>query len=163
MYLDGNPAFKKRITALLLSVQEVGSGNASQKSDEEDFVKVEDLPLQLTVMYEVNGGQERRRDSRKVISDDATVPTHQEELQKRIVEEQQNNNLSVEILSGNAESLTGLVGSAQALKEPGIDRLPGGNPAVAFHTVANACASRFRRGRRPECVKTDPKLVSCGW
>lgn len=39
------------------------------------------------------------------------------------MEEQQNNNLSVEILNGNAESLTGLVGSAQALKEPGIDRL----------------------------------------
>lgn len=39
----------------------------------------------------------------------------------RIVEEQQNNNLSVEILNGNAESLTGLVGSAQALKEPGVD------------------------------------------
>lgn len=51
------------------------------------------------------------------------VPSHQEELQQRIVEEQQNNNLSVEILNGNAESLTGLVGSAQALKEPGIDRL----------------------------------------
>lgn len=39
------------------------------------------------------------------------------------MEEQQNNNLSVEILNGNGESLTGLVGSAQALKEPGIDRL----------------------------------------
>lgn len=46
---------------------------------------------------------------------------HQEELQKRIVEEQQNNNLSVEILNGNTELLTGLVGSAQALKEPGMD------------------------------------------
>lgn len=34
-------------------VQEVGSGSTSQKSDEEDFVKVEDLPLQLTVMCEV--------------------------------------------------------------------------------------------------------------
>ncbi|MEQ2196346.1 hypothetical protein XENOCAPTIV_018000 [Xenoophorus captivus] len=39
-------------------------------------------------------------------------------VDKRIVEEQQNNNLSVEILNGNAELLTGLVGSAQALKEP---------------------------------------------
>lgn len=35
------------------SMQEVGSGNTSQKSDEEDFVKVDDLPLQLTVMCEV--------------------------------------------------------------------------------------------------------------
>lgn len=31
----------------------MGSGNTSQKSDEEDFVKVEDLPLQLSVMCEV--------------------------------------------------------------------------------------------------------------
>ncbi|XP_054912333.1 pericentriolar material 1 protein isoform X2 [Poeciliopsis prolifica] len=78
---------------VLVSGDEVGSGNTSQKSDEEDFVKVDDVPLQLTVMCE-------------------------EELQKRIVEEQQNNNLSVEILNGNAELLTGLVGNAQALKEP---------------------------------------------
>ncbi|KAF0037180.1 hypothetical protein F2P81_010054 [Scophthalmus maximus] len=78
---------------VMINVDEVGSGNTSQKSDEEDFVKVDDLPLQLSVMCE-------------------------EELQKRIVEEQQNNNLSVEILGGNRESLTGLVGSAQALKAP---------------------------------------------
>ncbi|XP_070831685.1 pericentriolar material 1 protein isoform X1 [Chaetodon trifascialis] len=78
---------------VMINVDEVGSGNTSQKSDEEDFVKVDDLPLQLTVMCE-------------------------EELQKRIVEEQQNNNLSVEILNGNTESLTGLVGNANALKEP---------------------------------------------
>lgn len=30
-----------------------GSGNTSQKSDEDDFVKVDDLQLQLTVMCEV--------------------------------------------------------------------------------------------------------------
>ncbi|CAJ1052553.1 pericentriolar material 1 protein isoform X4 [Xyrichtys novacula] len=78
---------------VMINVDEVGSGNTSQKSDEEDFVKVDDLPLQLTVMCE-------------------------EELQKRIVEEQQNNNLSVEILNGNTASLTGLVGNAQALKKP---------------------------------------------
>ncbi|XP_031132960.1 pericentriolar material 1 protein isoform X3 [Sander lucioperca] len=78
---------------VMINVDEMGSGNTSQKSDEEDFVKVDDLPLQLAVMCE-------------------------EELQKRIVEEQQNNNLSVEILNGNTESLTGLVGNAQALKEP---------------------------------------------
>ncbi|XP_073320752.1 pericentriolar material 1 protein isoform X3 [Pagrus major] len=80
---------------VMINVDEMGSGNTSQKSDEEDFVKVDDLPLQLTVMCE-------------------------EELQKRIVEEQQNNNLSVEILNGNTESLTGLVGNAHALKEPDI-------------------------------------------
>lgn len=78
---------------VMINVDEVGSGNMSQKSDEEDFVKVDDLPLQLTVMCE-------------------------EELQKRIVEEQQNNNLSVEILNGNSEAQSGLVGNAQALKEP---------------------------------------------
>ncbi|XP_034739477.1 pericentriolar material 1 protein isoform X5 [Etheostoma cragini] len=78
---------------VMINVDEMGSGNTSQKSDEEDFVKVDDLPLQLAVMCE-------------------------EELQKRIVEEQQNNNLSAEILNGNTESLTGLVGNAQALKEP---------------------------------------------
>lgn len=37
----------------ILLMQEMGSGNTSQKSDEEDFVKVDDLPLQLTVMCEV--------------------------------------------------------------------------------------------------------------
>lgn len=37
------------------------------------------------------------------------------------MEEQQNNNLSMEILNGNAESVTGLVGNAQALKEPGTN------------------------------------------
>ena len=47
------------------------------------------------------------------------VLSRQEELQKRIVEEQQNNRLSVEILNGNTESLTGLVGNPQVLKEPG--------------------------------------------
>ncbi|XP_037545863.1 pericentriolar material 1 protein isoform X2 [Nematolebias whitei] len=78
---------------VLVNVDEMGSGNTSQRSDEDDFVKVEDLPLQLTVMCE-------------------------EELQKRIVEEQQNNNLSVEILNGNTEMVTGLVGNAQTLKEP---------------------------------------------
>ncbi|XP_024914679.1 pericentriolar material 1 protein isoform X3 [Cynoglossus semilaevis] len=78
---------------VMINVDEVASGNTSQKSDEEDFVKVEDLPLQLTVMCE-------------------------EELQKRIVEEQQKNNLSEEVLNGNTESLTRLVGNAQALKEP---------------------------------------------
>ncbi|XP_074485631.1 pericentriolar material 1 protein isoform X4 [Sebastes fasciatus] len=78
---------------VMINVDEMGSGNTSQKSDEDDFVKVDELPMQLSVMCE-------------------------EELQKRIVEEQQNNNLSVEILNGNTESLTGLVGNAQALKEP---------------------------------------------
>lgn len=86
---------------VMICVDEMGSGNTSQKSDEEDFVKVDDLPLQLTVMCE-------------------------EALQKRIVEEQQNNNLSVEILNGNTEVMSGLVGNAEALKEPGAV----GSPSV---------------------------------
>lgn len=98
--------------------QEIGSGSTSQKSDEEDFVKVEDLPLQLTVMCEV---RICRRDDGKMMSGRGVdgLLCHKEELQKRIVEEQQNNNLSMEILNGNGESVTGLVGNAQALKEPG--------------------------------------------
>uniref|UniRef100_A0A671N822 Pericentriolar material 1 protein C-terminal domain-containing protein n=1 Tax=Sinocyclocheilus anshuiensis TaxID=1608454 RepID=A0A671N822_9TELE len=78
---------------VMINTDEAGSGNTSQRSDEEDFVKVEDLPLQMSVLCE-------------------------EELCKRISEEQQNNNLTAEILNGNKEEITGLVGNAQALKEP---------------------------------------------
>uniref|UniRef100_A0A8C8C5S9 Pericentriolar material 1 protein C-terminal domain-containing protein n=1 Tax=Oncorhynchus tshawytscha TaxID=74940 RepID=A0A8C8C5S9_ONCTS len=74
---------------VMVNIDEVGSGNTSQKSDEEDFVKVEDLPMQLSVICE-------------------------EALQKRIVEEQQNNNLSAEILNGNTDTLAGLVGNGQS-------------------------------------------------
>uniref|UniRef100_A0A8C1G8B6 Pericentriolar material 1 n=1 Tax=Cyprinus carpio TaxID=7962 RepID=A0A8C1G8B6_CYPCA len=79
---------------VMINTDEAGSGNTSQRSDEEDFVKVEDLPLQMSLLCE-------------------------EELCKRISEEQQNNNLTAEILNGNKEEITGLVGNAQALKEPG--------------------------------------------
>uniref|UniRef100_A0A8C1GB27 Pericentriolar material 1 n=1 Tax=Cyprinus carpio TaxID=7962 RepID=A0A8C1GB27_CYPCA len=78
---------------VMINTDEAGSGNTSQRSDEEDFVKVEDLPLQMSLLCE-------------------------EELCKRISEEQQNNNLTAEILNGNKEEITGLVGNAQALKEP---------------------------------------------
>ncbi|KAG5845008.1 hypothetical protein ANANG_G00134210 [Anguilla anguilla] len=37
---------------VMINEDEVGSGNLSQKSDEDDFVKVEDLPLQLAVLSE---------------------------------------------------------------------------------------------------------------
>uniref|UniRef100_A0A8C1G7G9 Pericentriolar material 1 n=1 Tax=Cyprinus carpio TaxID=7962 RepID=A0A8C1G7G9_CYPCA len=77
---------------VMINTDEAGSGNTSQRSDEEDFVKVEDLPLQMSLLCE---------------------------LCKRISEEQQNNNLTAEILNGNKEEITGLVGNAQALKEPG--------------------------------------------
>ncbi|XP_067298002.1 pericentriolar material 1 protein isoform X3 [Pseudorasbora parva] len=78
---------------VMINTDEAGSGNNSQRSDEEDFVKVEDLPLQMSVLCE-------------------------EELCKRISEEQQTNNLAAEILNGNTEDFTGLVGNAQVLKEP---------------------------------------------
>ncbi|XP_063074763.1 pericentriolar material 1 protein isoform X2 [Engraulis encrasicolus] len=78
---------------VMINVDEVGSGNTSQKSDEDDFVKVEDLPLQLSVMSE-------------------------EELRKRITEEQRNNNLTTELLNGNTEGLASLIGDGMALREP---------------------------------------------
>lgn len=34
---------------MLVVEQETGSGNLSQKSDEDDFVKLEDLPLKLAL------------------------------------------------------------------------------------------------------------------
>ncbi|XP_051941138.1 pericentriolar material 1 protein [Hippocampus zosterae] len=79
---------------VMISVEEAASGNSSQRtSDEDDFVRVDDLPLQLPV-------------------------ASQEALQKRIVDEQQTNDLRVEILSGNAETPPGLVGNGGHLKEP---------------------------------------------
>ncbi|XP_057187139.1 pericentriolar material 1 protein isoform X3 [Triplophysa rosa] len=78
---------------VMINTDEAGSGNTSQRSDEEDFVKVEDLPIQMSVLCE-------------------------EELCNRISEEQQINNLAAEILNGNTDGFTGLVGNAQALKEP---------------------------------------------
>lgn len=83
------------------------------------------------------------------------------------MEEQQNNNLSAEILNGNTESLTGLVGSAQDLKEPGV------YPVVAkpLHILAAIFAqmislpifrvnsflplSFFRHCWCPECLKNN--------
>ncbi|XP_075842726.1 pericentriolar material 1 protein isoform X26 [Microtus pennsylvanicus] len=70
--------------------QEAESGNISQKSDEEDFVKVEDLPLKLTVYSEA-------------------------ELRKKMVEEEQKNHLSDEICEMQTEELAG---NSQILKEP---------------------------------------------
>ncbi|KAG7458667.1 hypothetical protein MATL_G00222940 [Megalops atlanticus] len=78
---------------VIVNEDEVGSGNLSQKSDEDDFVKVEGLPLQLSALC-------------------------QEELQKRITKEQQSNDLSAEILNGNLDGLAGLLGNSLTLKEP---------------------------------------------
>uniref|UniRef100_F6T6B5 Pericentriolar material 1 n=1 Tax=Equus caballus TaxID=9796 RepID=F6T6B5_HORSE len=70
--------------------QEAESGNISQKSDEEDFVKVEDLPLKLTIYSEAD-------------------------LRKKMVEEEQRNHLSGEICEMQTEELAG---NSQTLKEP---------------------------------------------
>ncbi|KAK2093736.1 Phosphoacetylglucosamine Mutase [Saguinus oedipus] len=70
--------------------KEAESGNISQKSDEEDFVKVEDLPLKLTIYSEAD-------------------------LRKKMVEEQQKNHLSGEICEMHTEELAG---NSQTLKEP---------------------------------------------
>uniref|UniRef100_A0A8C3PT43 Pericentriolar material 1 n=1 Tax=Calidris pygmaea TaxID=425635 RepID=A0A8C3PT43_9CHAR len=76
--------------------QEAGSGNVSQKSDEDDFVKVEDLPLKLAVYSEAD-------------------------LMKKMATEAQTNSLSDELLDGGGAQDQELVGDAQTLKEPGKD------------------------------------------
>lgn len=64
------------------------------------------------------------------------------------MEEQQNNNLSMEILNGNAESVTGLVGNAQALKEPGT------NHSVRFTLPVSTCHVVYTHsGRRRSPLK----------
>ncbi|XP_065593047.1 pericentriolar material 1 protein isoform X3 [Cyrtonyx montezumae] len=78
---------------VLVNEYEAGSGNISQKSDEDDFVKVEDLPLKLAVYSEAD-------------------------LLKKVASEAQTNSLSDELLHGGGEQDQELVGDAQTLKEP---------------------------------------------
>lgn len=85
--LAGSPDTESPV---LVNDYEAESGNISQKSDEEDFVKVEDLPLKLTVYSE-------------------------EELRKKMIEEEQKNHLSGEICEMQTEELAG---NSQKLKEP---------------------------------------------
>ncbi|KFQ76349.1 Pericentriolar material 1 protein, partial [Phaethon lepturus] len=79
---------------VLVNEYEAGSGNVSQKSDEDDFVKVEDLPLKLAVYSEAD-------------------------LVKKMATEAQTNSLSDELLDGGGAQDQELVGDAQTLKEPG--------------------------------------------
>ncbi|XP_056659437.1 pericentriolar material 1 protein isoform X39 [Monodelphis domestica] len=76
---------------LVNDYQEAGSGHLSQKSDEEDFVTVEDLPLKLTIYSEAD-------------------------LMKKIGAEEQSNHLSEEILT--VTHTEELAGDPQTLKEP---------------------------------------------
>ncbi|XP_054980539.1 pericentriolar material 1 protein isoform X6 [Sorex araneus] len=85
--LAGSPDTESPV---LVNDYEAESGNISQKSDEEDFVKVEDLPLKLTIYSETD-------------------------LRKKMVEEEQKNHLSSEICEMQTEEL---VGNSQTLKEP---------------------------------------------
>ncbi|XP_010143647.1 PREDICTED: pericentriolar material 1 protein, partial [Buceros rhinoceros silvestris] len=78
---------------VLVNEYEAGSGNVSQKSDEDDFVKVENLPLKLTVYSEAD-------------------------LMKKMATEAQTNSLSDELLDGAGAQDQELVGDAQSLKEP---------------------------------------------
>ncbi|NXC75414.1 PCM1 protein, partial [Anhinga anhinga] len=78
---------------VLVNEYEAGSGNVSQKSDEDDFVKVEDLPLKLAVYSEAD-------------------------LVKKMATEAQTNSLSDELLDGSGAQDEELVGDAQTLKEP---------------------------------------------
>ncbi|XP_053796149.1 pericentriolar material 1 protein isoform X21 [Vidua chalybeata] len=78
---------------VLVNEYEPGSGNVSQKSDEDDFVKVEDLPLKLAVYSEAD-------------------------IMKKMETEAQTKSLSDELLDGGGAQDQELVGDAQTLKEP---------------------------------------------
>ncbi|NWS89038.1 PCM1 protein, partial [Toxostoma redivivum] len=78
---------------VLVNEYEPGSGNVSQKSDEDDFVKVEDLPLKLAVYSEAD-------------------------LMKKMETEAQTKSLSDELLGGGGAQDQELAGDGQILKEP---------------------------------------------
>ncbi|KAM7053007.1 pericentriolar material 1 protein isoform 11-T12 [Acridotheres tristis] len=78
---------------VLVNEYEPGSGNVSQKSDEDDFVKVEDLPLKLAVYSEAD-------------------------LMKKMETEAQTKSLSDELLGGGGAQDQELAGDGQTLKEP---------------------------------------------
>ncbi|XP_077628540.1 pericentriolar material 1 protein isoform X8 [Crocuta crocuta] len=86
--LAGSPDTESPV---LVNDYEAESGNISQKSDEEDFVKVEDLPLKLTIYSEAD-------------------------LRKKMVEEEQKNHLSGEVL--REMQTEELAGNSETLKEP---------------------------------------------
>ncbi|XP_067890626.1 pericentriolar material 1 protein isoform X3 [Heterodontus francisci] len=79
---------------LVNDYQEAGSGNLSQKSDEDDFVKVENLPPNLSVLSE-------------------------DELMRRISDEEQKNNLACDLLNADVDGAQELAGNSETLKEPG--------------------------------------------
>ncbi|XP_072481739.1 pericentriolar material 1 protein isoform X26 [Notamacropus eugenii] len=78
---------------VLVNEYEAGSGHLSQKSDEDDFVKVEDLPLKLAIYSEAD-------------------------LMKKMAAEDQSNDLSAETLAET--HIEELAGDPQTLKEPEV-------------------------------------------
>ncbi|XP_036106195.1 pericentriolar material 1 protein isoform X3 [Molossus molossus] len=103
--LAGSPDTESPV---LVNDYEAESGNISQKSDEEDFVKVEDLPLKLTIYSEAD-------------------------LRKKMVQEEQKNNSSGERL---CEIQTEeLAGNSQTLKEP--DCTGGGETSFWYSSQAS--------------------------
>ncbi|XP_040274708.1 pericentriolar material 1 protein isoform X3 [Bufo bufo] len=86
----GSPATDSPV--LVNEYQETGSGNLSQKSDEDDFVKVEDLPLKLMLP--------------------------KTELMAEMEKEELKNNLCNEILNGQGNGAEELAGDALSLKDP---------------------------------------------
>nr|XP_023406952.1 pericentriolar material 1 protein isoform X10 [Loxodonta africana] len=123
--LAGSPDTESPV---LVNDYEAESGNISQKSDEEDFVKVEDLPLKLTIYSEAD-------------------------LRKKMVEEEQNNHLPGEI--GCETQTEELAGNPQRLKEPGSHflRLHPSQTGKAGHR-AKVCNSRFLTGLNPVSMPT---------
>ncbi|XP_063776892.1 pericentriolar material 1 protein isoform X3 [Pseudophryne corroboree] len=85
----GSPASDSPV---LVNEYESGSGNLSQKSDEDDFVKVEDLPLTLTIP--------------------------KADLMAEMEKEGLRNNLCDEILNGQGNGAVELAGDDLSLKEP---------------------------------------------
>lgn len=75
--LAGSPDTESPV---LVNDYEAESGNISQKSDEEDFVKVEDLPLKLTIYSDAD-------------------------LRRKMIEEEQKNHSSSEIHEMQTEEL----------------------------------------------------------
>uniref|UniRef100_S4RUX7 Pericentriolar material 1 protein C-terminal domain-containing protein n=1 Tax=Petromyzon marinus TaxID=7757 RepID=S4RUX7_PETMA len=84
---------------ILVNIPQQGSasssGSLSQKSDEDDFVQIEDIPPKLTILCE-------------------------EELRKKIEEEEKQNDIADALLTAGQGEVE-LAGDAQAVKEPGIE------------------------------------------
>ncbi|CAM9522918.1 unnamed protein product [Lampetra fluviatilis] len=84
---------------ILVNIPQQGSasssGSLSQKSDEDDFVQIEDIPPKLTILCE-------------------------EELRKKIEEEEKQNDIADALLTAGQREGE-LAGDAQAVKEPGIE------------------------------------------